>query len=71
MLESIFWIVNSIAIIVAAYFVFATVATILYIEGIINNKRIMDIIANILIALFLIFMVLLITVAIIAFYEGR
>jgi hypothetical protein len=68
MLENILFIL---AVIVASYFVFATISAILYIRGTINNQRVMDIIANILIALFLIFMFLFITVAIIAFYEGR
>ena len=71
MLEIMLFVVNILAIVVAIYFVFAAASAILYIRGAINNQRVMDIIAYILILLFLIFMILFITVAIIAFYEGK
>jgi hypothetical protein len=64
MIENMIFIINILAIIVASYFVFATVAAILYLKGIIDNPRIMDIIASILITLFLIFMSMFIIAAI-------
>jgi len=65
MLEIMLFVVNILAIVVAIYFVFATASAILYIRGTITNQRVMDIIAYILISLFLIFMFLFIIVAII------
>jgi hypothetical protein len=66
MIEKMIPIVNILAIIVAIYFIFATIASILYIRGTINNQRIMDITASILIALFIIFLSMFIITAIIA-----